>query len=201
MPLWSSAILFSLAANLDNIVIGLAYGTKQIRVSTAVRLFIALITGIGTIASLALGGWLAGLFPPKLAAHLGSGVLVFLGTYFIVRSGLQTHRERLLAAKGMEEMELYAKRSDRDNSGDINGREAFAVGLSLTLNNFGAGIAASAAGASLFLTTIVTFVFSFLLLTLGLFLGAHVLGRFLGRYAPFVSGLLLTVQGLIWLIV
>lgn len=48
MILILSALLFSLSSNLDNLVIGIAYGIKKIRIDTTANLIVALVTSTGT---------------------------------------------------------------------------------------------------------------------------------------------------------
>ncbi len=91
----------------------------------------------------------------------------------------------------------YAQKSDLDNSGDINIKEALIVALGLTFNNLGTGVAASITGVNIQLTVISTFVLSILTIIFGVAIGNHVLGDILGKYAALFSGVLLIILGII----
>ena len=91
----------------------------------------------------------------------------------------------------------YAEKSDLDNSGDINIKEALLVAFGLTFNNLGTGVAASITGVSIQFTVISTFILSILTIIFGEAIGNHVLGKFLGKYAPLISGILLIILGII----
>ena len=94
----------------------------------------------------------------------------------------------------------YAEKSDSDNSGTLNIKEAFVVSLGLMLNNLGTGLAASITGVNVSITVICTFILSIALLMLGKSIGHNVLGSICGKYAPLISGVLLIILGIFELI-
>ena len=196
-----SALLFVFSANLDNIVIGIAYGMKKIRMRTASNFLIALFTTAGTLTSMWAGKLLTAIIPASTAGKIGAGVLVLLGCVFFGKSVLhsvrQSKKAQSVALRGADEMLDYAERSDRDVSGSIDVKEALAVGLGLTLNNLGTGLVAGVSGIPVFLAAAANFAVSFFFLTLGFWLGSRLLGRLPGKFAPFLSGLLLILLGLI----
>ncbi|MDQ0199911.1 manganese efflux pump MntP [Neobacillus ginsengisoli] len=91
----------------------------------------------------------------------------------------------------------HAEKSDTDKSGHIDMKEAFILALGLTFNNLGTGIAASITGVNIFFTVIATFFISILTIILGESIGKNVLGRFFGKYAPLIAGVLLIILGFI----
>ena len=64
-------------------------------------------------------------------------------------------------------------------------------------NNLGTGVAASITGVSIQFTIISTFILSIVTITLGETIGKCLLGKFLGKYAPLFSGILLIMLGII----
>ena len=50
-----SALLFSLSSNLDNIVVGLAFGIKKIHLDAVSNLTVAVITTTGTVIAMLFG--------------------------------------------------------------------------------------------------------------------------------------------------
>jgi putative sporulation protein YtaF len=203
MILLLSALLFSLSSNLDNLVIGIAYGIKKIRIGIIANLIIATVTSAGTLLSMLLGIYISKFLPHFVANDLGAGIIIILGGYFLIQSIIKLINNKNLkelALKNTTDMIEYAEKSDLDNSGDINIKEALLVAFALTFNNFGTGIAASITGVSIEFTVICTFILSICTIKLGENVGNHVLGNFLGKYAPLISGILLIILGMIELI-
>ncbi|MBZ9607466.1 manganese efflux pump [Clostridium estertheticum] len=200
MALIISALSFSLSSNLDNAVVGIAYGIKKVRIGIIANLIIAIVTSVGTLLSMLIGAYISKFLPHSIANGLGAIVITILGVYFIIQSIVNLSNNtnsKALALKNITDMIDYAEESDLDNSGDINMKEALIVAFGLTFNNLGTGVAASITGVNIQLTVISTFILSILTIIFGEALGNHVLGEILGRYAPLFSGILLIILGII----
>lgn len=200
MGLILSALLFSISSNLDNIVIGIAYGIKKIRIGIIANLIIAVITSSGTFLSMLVGTYIAKFLSHSIANGLGAVVIAILGIYFVTQSViklLNNTKSKNLALKNIDDMVEYAETSDLDNSGDISMKEALLVAFGLTFNNLGTGVAASVTGISIQFTFMFTFILSILSIIFGETLGNHIMGKVLGKYAPLFSGILLIILGII----
>jgi len=200
MALILSALLYGLSSNLDNLVVGIAYGIKKIKIGIIANLIIAVVTSTGTFLSMSVGSYISKFLPHSLANYLGALVIIILGVYFVTQSiikFLNNIKSKELALKNITDMIEYAEKSDLDGSGDISMKEALLVALGLTFNNLGTGVAASITGVSIQLTVISTFILSILIIIFGESIGNHVLGQFCGKYAPLFSGILLIVLGII----
>ena len=200
MALLLSALLFSLASNLDNVVVGTAYGIKKIKIGIIANLIIAIVTSTGTFLSMSLGVYISKFLPHSIANALGAGAIIILGGYFLIQSIIKlvnNKNSKELALKDIADMIEYAEKSDLDNSGDINIKEALLVAFGLTFNNLGTGVAASITGVSIQFTVISTFILSILTIMFGETVGNNVFGNFLGKYAPLISGILLIILGII----
>jgi len=200
MTLILSALLYSLSSNLDNLVVGIAYGIKKIKIGIIANLIIAVVTSIGTFLSMSVGSYISKFLPHFLANYLGAVVIIILGVYFITQSiikFLNNIKSKELALKNITDMIEYAEKSDLDSSGDISMKEALLIALGLTFNNLGTGVAASITGVSIQLTVLSTFILSILVIIFGESIGNHVLGKFCGKYAPLFSGILLIILGII----
>lgn len=199
-----SAVIFSMSSNLDNIVIGIAYGIKNIKIGFLPNILIGLITVTGTVISMYAGTLITKILPEGIPNLIGSGIIIIIGLYFVLQSianlSNKKKRVRSVALKDAENMMDYAQHSDKDISGVIDWKESIAVGFGLTFNNIGTGIAASAAGVGILSAVICTFVCSVLFLYLGVYLGDKIFGKILGKYAPLLSGLLLAVLGILEMI-
>ena len=170
MILILSALLFSLSSNLDNLVVGIAYGIKKIKIGIIANLIIAVVTSTGTFLSMSVGAYISKFLPLSVANGLGAAVIIILGMYFVTQSIIKlvnNIKSKELALKNITDMIEYAEKSDLDSSGDINMKEALLVALGLTFNNLGTGVAASITGVSIQFTVISTFIFSILLIILG----------------------------------
>jgi putative sporulation protein YtaF len=200
MTLILSALLFSLSSNIDNVVVGTAYGIKKIKIGITANLLIAFITSTCTFLSMSVGKYISKFLSHSVANSLGAWAIIILGTYFVTQSIIKlisNTKPKELALKDIVDMIEYAEKSDLDNSGDINMKEAILVAFGLTFNNLGTGVAASITGVSIHITVITTFIFSILTIIFGEAVGNHILGKFLGKFAPLISGILLIMLGII----
>lgn len=71
MALILSALLFSLASNLDNVVVGIAYRIKKIRIGIIANIIIAIVTSTGTFLSMSVGMYISKFLPRSVANGLG----------------------------------------------------------------------------------------------------------------------------------
>lgn len=196
-----SALIFCISFNLDNIVIGIAYGVKKIKLKFYSNLLIAIITTVGTFISMYIGKIITNFISLKLANIIGSSIIILLGLYFFVESLIDLFKDnkniKLLSLKNSDSMMEYASKTDKDKSNYIDTKEAITVALSLSFNNIGMGIIASVTGINLILVTVFTFIFSITFITFGIYIGNKIIGKILGKFAPLISGVLLIVWGIL----
>lgn len=77
-------LILALSSNLDNLGVGLAYGTRKIRLPLSSNLLIALITSCGTLISIALGKEVATIANNlRIASDVGAAIMVVIGIYFL----------------------------------------------------------------------------------------------------------------------
>ena len=111
-----SAVIFSMSSNLDNFVIGIAFGIKKIKIGFLPNLLIALITVAGTVASMYAGKIAASFLPRGLTDLLGASIIILLGLYFVLQSfsNLLNRKKRIrsIALKDADSMIDYAQDSD-----------------------------------------------------------------------------------------
>ena len=174
-----SALLYSLSYNLDNIVVGLAFGIKKIHLNAVSNLTVAVITTTGTVIAMLFGKWLSGYIPDRIGNDLGAGIIILLGVYFAIQGIIKLLKEKKsgsYAMKNTGEMAdvMDASVQDKDH---IRYCEIVTVALGLT--------------------AVCTFIISLVALWSGFRLGGQVVGPLLGDYAPAVSGVLLVILGLI----
>lgn len=182
MELWFSflaVLVFSMACNLDTVILSMGYAVKGVRVSAGGRLVIAAVTTAVTWLSLALGELAAGVFPAGLTDVLGGLVLVGIGAWFLL--------DWLRRPRGEEDGAAPAA------APDLWGCVSLAAALAV--NNAGVGVAAGVSGISPLWASLCNFAVTLLFLPLGAWLGEGVLGRLLGKYALPLSGVLLAALG------
>lgn len=198
-----SFLLFATSVNLDNLLVGIAYGVKGIRIHFFSNLLIAVITTVGTVVSMLVGAVLIQFLSTGLSTLLGSMILIALGVWmmkdFFWKGKVKREEDNVKASAN--DILRDPEKADADCSGCIEGREAILLALALSLNNFGLGLGASIAGLNIVVTAVSSFVFSLLSLGLGVKLGRRYLSKFAGKYAALFSGLLIILLGIYELLV
>lgn len=202
-----SSILLAFSSSLDSLIIGIAYGTKKIKISFYINVIIAVIVTIGTFLSMYLGLFLAKLLPLSLCTYLGSFLLIAVGIWMIYdnfkdrssKKNIDKNRE-LINSLNYEEIIKLDKTADINGSGKIELSEAITLALALSLNNLALGIGASISGINIAVVTIFTFIFSILTLLLGLKIGNSYISKLFGEYSPVLAAAIIIAMGVFPLI-
>ena len=167
-----SALILSIAANLDTLLIALAYGMAHIRLSPIHCLIIAGITTTGTCLSIWLGSLLSSFMPAFLPGLLGGLLLAGMGCYFIITQ--------------------FTKHSET-----VKIQRIVPLAFALTINNTGIGIAAGIAHTPWWIVGLFTFFLTLLFVYLGTYAGKTFLSRITGKYSSLISGILLISVGIL----
>ncbi|WP_052461869.1 manganese efflux pump [Sporosarcina koreensis] len=176
-------IFLGIAANLDNLGIGLAYGVQKTRIPIVSNLVIAAISMAVTGLSMLAGDRIAAFITPDAADWIGGLLLCGIGVW-------------MLCQPKFGQVEAYedAKTADTDGNRVISVREAIPLGFVLAANCLAAGFGMGVSGSSMIGTILSVGFFSFI--TIG---GSHRFGTLLartwiGRYpAAFAGGLLIVI--------
>lgn len=185
-----SALLFAVAANMDNVAIGAAYGIKNRTIHFKNNLLIAILTGCGTLFALTAGSLLRSFLPLDMAEYLGCGILILMGLWF----SIQAFRRKSSAE---DETSCWTdKNPDEAEPENMTVQETAALALTLTANNLGFGAAACMAGLHVLSTALLTFLCSIPFLSAGIRLGRRLSHTPLGQYSDFVSGITILLLGL-----
>jgi len=180
-----SSLLLVLSANMDNIIVGLSYGIKKVKIGPLANLLIAVITLIGTVLSMALGKILLKIIPGNFVNSLGSIILLLIGLWTIIQP--------LLKSSDSDSIFENPEKVDIDKSSVIDAKESIILALALTVNNIGIGVGASIAGLNIVVTSLFTFVVSLLTITLGYFIGSRYLARVVNKRTAVISGLIIII--------
>ncbi len=221
MPLLSflSSALFAFSASLDALIAGISLGIRKITISFRQNLLVSLIALAGTALSLWLGQSLAALLPGDSAAGAAAPVSAEIFTLpasaafaspAADASSLLTSADAASPAADLADLagsllllligvfyllkymiSLFQKYQPKAQTLSWNLRTLLPLALALSLNNVGIGLSAGIAGLNPLASSLLTFLFSFLLLFLGNRLGKARLFRNAERYGDLVSGILL----------
>jgi putative Mn2+ efflux pump MntP len=182
---WLAALLIGVVSNLDNLGVGVALGIRGTRIDAMANLTVAGITMAATAAAVMFGHVLARLVPSAVTDWLGPVIIIAIG----ITTALTSARSPRLPGCAR------AWRHPRSTEGVITWREAFVLGVALSVNNLGTGVGAGVSGIPVLATTASAGLISLVCVGGGSHFG-RTLGRLvLERHAPLIAGMLLLAVG------
>jgi putative sporulation protein YtaF len=217
-----SLFILSIAVSLDSFAVGVTYGMRRITIGWNPLGVITLCTAITLLIAMGLGSVVSHLLPLEWAERLGGIILLGIGA-IAVFNNFRSRRQRVaLPSSSIGEsqrktakpqpsrpswLNWYPLRlildiwespmaADCDNSGSISNLEAIALGFSVSLDSFLAGIGAALLGHSIWLTTVIISSMSGCLIYLGLQVGIVLSSNRLLNRLSYLPGLLLIILGL-----
>lgn len=173
--LLATTFLFAMALSLDSLGVGISYGLQKIKISPAALAVICCCSAAVLALSMLVGQLLTKIIAVETVKLLGAGLLIGLGTFSLIKGLIEVFQQpegpilRLnVNSLGIVIQVLKEPASaDADRSGVVTGREAFLLGLALSLDSFGAGIGAALLGLDMFLTSICVGICAFAFISLG----------------------------------
>ncbi|WP_442755592.1 manganese efflux pump [Methylocystis sp. JAN1] len=194
-----SAAVIALANNVDNLGARLAYSVQGTRLSVAVNVWISAITLLVSAAAAYFGGVVILFFGKFLASFFAMAMLVSLGLWMILHARLQSWHERIHEEKSATRRIHILKKphdADIDGSKHIDFAEGTVLGLALSVNNVGGGVAAGVLGVNPMLVGFLSAVVSFLALWAGNYVAAFFIRRRISDKAALAGGAALILIGL-----
>ncbi len=88
------------------------------------------------------------------------------------------------------------EKADFDGSKTISFSEAIVLGVALSINNIAGGFDAGVTNLNLWLTAIISGVFSFICISGFAYVGKRYLAEYLGKWATVIAGVLLILIGI-----
>ena len=175
-----SSLLLAISSSIDSLGIGVTYGLKRIKLKKCTKLILFFISIFITLLSAIVSNLFKSLFGELIFKSLGSIILIFMGLIILFKTDSEEHT------------------FDLDNSNDIDNKEAILLGIALSLDSFCIGVSAISLGINMLLFAITVAFFQFIFLSLGNFLGIHLLKL---KKAPqsiwsTISGILLILIGI-----
>jgi putative Mn2+ efflux pump MntP len=179
-----SGILLAFSSNIDNLGVGIAYGIMTRRILLSHNILIGVVSGTGTLLSMVAGEWVNNYMSENAANILGSGILILIGLYSIYRA----------VAEGQKKLERDESLLN-DKPDVVQKREAYALALSLTINNLGGGLGAGISHVPIPLTTLLTMILSVAAIAAGYKLGESSTDIIPKLWLGVASGLIITILG------
>ncbi|MBK3496250.1 manganese efflux pump [Viridibacillus sp. YIM B01967] len=177
---WITIILIGIAANIDNLGVGLAYGMKQTNIPILSNITIAIVSMIITYVAVIAGAEVIKYISPHNASLVGSFLLCGIGLWTLL-SNIFSRK------KPLENPEMM----DRDRNRIISVKEAVPLGFALSANCLAGGIGIGANGISAMWTVISIGFFSVVMIGAGSHFGCLLQRSFISKYATAFSGLML----------
>lgn len=191
---WFLIVGISLANNLDNTGVGIAYGAGRIRLPVSINVWISVVTFVMTASAAFFGDRAAHFLSPHIAKVLSAIILCTIGI-LVMRPGL-TKQSTNPEASALQQVLDDPAKADLDGSRHIDFKEGTLLGIALSINNLGGGVSAGLVHLSVFWTAICSAVLSFLVLWLGGLAGRLLSKGRAATRAPIVAGALLIAIGL-----
>lgn len=210
----SILLVFAIAANLDNLGVGIAYGLRRDNISTRSNLVIAIMSTGLTLMAMKFGQWVQPILSVKVANDLGASVIIVVGIWVFFEAVIQRiwsilskHLRHYFSRKiGMrKQLDRPKLKPDRNalmrflvqkDPGGISGRETLILGVSLSLNAMAGGFGAGLAGHNPIVTSIAVGGFSYLTIFAGQGFAGNYASRWLGSFSQRLAGLLLIAIGI-----
>ena len=182
---WITIILIGIAANLDNLGIGLAYGMKRTKIPLLSNVTIAVMSMIVTYIAVKAGSMIITYISADLASLLGSLFLCAIGLWTLLSNKFSN-----------KEFLEHPEQFDADKNHIISFRESIPLGCILCINCLAGGIAIGANGISAIWTVLSIGFFSIISVGIGSHFGALLSKTFIGKYSTAISGWLIIAIGI-----
>jgi len=187
-----SIILFAVSSNLDNLIIGVSYGIKKIRIPFLSNFLIAVMAFAGTFLSMLCGERITQWLPVGLANAVGSVMIIVIGLIGLIKYLCSRKRGTQHNVQWpINEPEKYDKNSDKT----LELKETVSLGIALTVNNIGLGVGASMSGLSVFGTAVMSSVFCMGLMLLGNYIGKRCASKRFEKYSEVISAVIIILLG------
>lgn len=179
--------ILALAASLsiDSFGIGISYGMRKIKVPIYAIIIISMLAFIFSSLSIFLGTILLTLLPKSFAKFIGIIILASMGIWIIYQGISKKKDKKIINKKNPETiLNLIIKSMgitikiirtpeycDMDNSNIIEPKEAFYLGVALSVDSIGAGIGTAIMGINTLLIPIFVALFQLIFLISGIKIG------------------------------
>ena len=192
------SLFIVVAICIDSLAIGIAYGMKKIKIPAKSLLMINVVcTGVLSVAMF-LGNIVKKVLPGNIPSIISFLILLFIGMYFFVE-GVVNYFEKnekkkfeikFSNVKIIIDVVVDCTKADMNNSGDIDLKEGFYLGMALSLDALGIGFGTAMGSINYIQVLILSFIFNMMIILLGLYLGKKLVSKFKMQLS-WISGLIL----------
>jgi putative sporulation protein YtaF len=210
-------IMLAISLNIDSLGVGISYGIRNIKIPITSKIILCLFSIIYATIAIIFGKLLVTILPSQITNIIGVTILVSMGFWIIFQNLFSKNNTKekcipVTKSKEAKTINVYIKPlqltikiiknpicGDIDSSNIIDTKEAFYLGIALSVDSLGAGIGSCAAGISSFFIPFVIGIFQILFLTIGISIGKKlsVFTNINKKVCFVISGLLLIVLGII----
>ncbi|SEJ69931.1 putative sporulation protein YtaF [Bhargavaea ginsengi] len=183
---WLTILFLGIAANLDNLGFGLAYGIQKVRIPILSNAVIAILSMMVTALAMVAAEGLAYIMPEQIANRLGGFMLCLIGVWMLI--------QELKPNQALCKNNLHA---DKDGNRILSVREVLPPGFLLSANSLAGGFGMGVSGGPMTATVLSIGVFSFLTIHCGNRFGGALTRFYLGRHPGVLAGGLLIVIGIV----
>jgi putative sporulation protein YtaF len=194
---WLSIIGIGLAANLDNLGIGISFGTRSIKIPFLSNLIICILSMASAFLSITLGSFISSYIPHSIA-NISGGLLIILMGIWGMKDEITTRPQAHQKDKANELLSLLNNPSKADLDGNkiLSWKESIALGIALALNCLASGFGAGVTGLSPLATTLSIGIFSLITVYFGVRTGQQIAQTWLGKFSNAIGSILLIMIGL-----
>lgn len=179
-----SIILLAISVSIDALGIGLTYGIKNTKISIIANILLFCISFSIVSMSVYIGNILEKIIPLVYCNIIGNLILIFMGIFMIYQATTKKNSSKKYKIGKEKNLSFFIKSlgitiniiknpisSDLDNSKFIDAKEAFFLGLALSLDAFCIGIGSKIMGISSALFPLLVASFQLCFLKIGSFIG------------------------------
>jgi putative sporulation protein YtaF len=185
---------------LDSFIVATAYGVKRLSINFLDNFIFALISSVGTLLSMYFGKITSTFLPVKFSIYIGPSIIIIIGIWTIydtIKSEILKKQEVLdIGIPFYNTFIQNPEKADIDKSGYIDSKESLLLGISLAANNIGMGFGAGAAKIPILITTVMTFLFSIISISLGSYAGRKCSSKLSGLWSGILSAVIFIFIGL-----
>ena len=204
-------LLLGFAVSLDSFTVGLTYGMRKVSIPIKSLLIISSCTFILLLLAMVFGSFIELFISYEAGETIGGIILIGIGIWVlyqfftsqIEKTSNENHKDVKIIEFEIRSISVVIKilkrpmEADFDKSGVISGREAFFLGLALSLDSFGAGIGAALIDLPPILFSIVITVSSTLFVLAGINIGRIFRNVQWMKSLTFLPGIVLILIGII----
>ena len=213
------SFILALSSSIDSLGIGITYGMKNTKISCWAKIVLFVISFFISLTSVWFGDMIKNIFTDFVTKLIGNLILIGMGIFMCFQA---IRKENLPISKkdtfsnviSNNPEKIYSffidflgitikiiknpTSSDFDASNSIDWKEAFFLGIALSLDCFCIGVGGSILGMNSFLFPLLIAIFQLVFLSIGSFLGKklHHLSSLPDNVWSVVSGVLLILIGL-----